>query len=131
MVCEAKVSEKLLCCFAEGAKQGCVAVLNILLLCTQKCIFATHRHNCSQNAFWQPWLHFAMQNVTIVRSTHAYTKDCAFGTIIFILILQNKNKEAWWQCLLQSFAKMRLMQKCIFVTHSNTTISLSPRKNSF
>jgi hypothetical protein len=111
MVCEAKVSEKLLCCFAEGAKQGCVAVLNILLLCTQKYIFATHRHNCAKR--------------------HAYTKDCAFGTIIFILILQNKNKEAWWQSLLQSFAKMRLMQKCIFVTHSNTTISLSPRKNSF
>ena len=118
MVCEAKVSEKLLCCFAKGAKQGCVAVLcqnaflhHILLLCTQKYIFAKHSHNCAKR--------------------HAYTKDCAFGTIIFILILQNKNKEAWWQCVLQSFAKMRLMQKCIFVTHSNTTISLSPRKNSF
>ena len=55
MVCEVKASEKLLCCFAEGAKHGCVAVLDILLRCTQKYIFATHRHNCSQNAFWQPW----------------------------------------------------------------------------
>ena len=84
MVCEVKASEKLLCCFAEGAKHGCVAVLDILLRCTQKYIFATHRHNCSQNAFWQPWLHFAMQNVTIVRSTHAYTKNCAFATLYFL-----------------------------------------------
>ena len=80
MVCEAKASKKLLCCFAEGAKHGCVAVLcknaflHQIYFCynrtkhawclMQKCIFAKHRHNCAKR--------------------HAYTKNCAFGTLYFL-----------------------------------------------